>query len=124
MGETLSFKQLQQRLWDEVNAGIENKAHNIIERAAVETRVAWKKAADDFPSPTLARKRPYEIGFDGVTHSGGMVEVVIGSHDPLLRVIEDGGAHHTPHGYGQAAAEKAAKGMNRAAARIDPFHGR
>lgn len=117
----LTLKQLSDALFAEVNVGIAAKTANIVERAAVETRLGWKKAADEFPSPAKSREHDYAIGFDDLEHTGPEVTVEIGSNDPLLAVIENGSATHAPHGYGKAAAEKASKGIVRALARIDPF---
>lgn len=123
MSREVTFPWLSDQFWAEVNGGVQRKARNIIERAAIETRMSWKKAADEFPSPTRDRAHDYAIGFDDVVANGDTLEVVVGSADPLLRVIEYGSAHHEPHNYGKAAAEKATKGMLRALGRIDPFHG-
>lgn len=117
----LTLKQLSDALFAEVNVGIAAKTANIVERAAVETRLGWKKAADEFPSPTKARAHDYALAFEDVERVGTDVTAVVGSDDELLAILEDGSAHHAPHGYGKAAAEKATKGMLRALARIDPF---
>lgn len=119
----VTLHHLAEQLQAEVNGGVERKCRNILERAAVETRERWKKAATEFPSATRERSHEYSLGFEDVTGMAGALQVVIGSDDPLLAVLEYGSASREPHAYGALAAEKASKGMNRAAARIDPFRG-
>lgn len=84
------------------------KVHNIVGRAAVELREDWKKRATGFPSPTLARSFPYPIDYPSIDASGGTVSVTVGSDEPLLALLEYGGAHHAPHNHGKAALDYAA----------------
>lgn len=84
------------------------KVNNIMGRAAVELRENWKERATAFPSPTNARSYPYAIDYPGIDSSGGTVSVTVGSDDPLLAVIEYGGATRAPANHGKAALDYAA----------------